>query len=248
MTDFSLSIVVPMYNESDNVKKLINEIAQSVPENVDYEIIVVDDGSKDDTVGQLRAQQKEIKTLRILEHTHNAGQSAALISGVKHAHHAVIVTLDGDGQNDPNDITELCKLYLANQEKNTNKPLVVLGNRRKRYDTPFRRLSSRIANIVRRYFLKDNCIDTGCSLKLFPKDLFLSLPYFNHMHRFLPALFIRANATIMNVPVNHRPRHAGVSKYGLNNRLWCGIVDLMGVSWLMRRNCSVSVKQPHDKI
>lgn len=232
--NFSLSLIVPVYNESGNVQLLTEEIIQALPtDQYQYEIIFVDDGSKDETPQRLEALRNLYSQVRVVTHTKNYGQSAALITGAKAAKNAWIVTLDGDGQNDPADIVLLCKAL-----KESAVSSVVLGNRKKRQDTWVRRISSRIANRFRQKLLKDDCPDTGCSLKLFPRDAFLELPRFNHMHRYFPALFKRYHFNIINVPVNHRPRLHGISKYGLNNRLWVGITDIIGVMWLMRRPCS----------
>lgn len=233
LKSFSLSIVIPVYNESGNVQILTEEIIQALSaHDYLYEIIFVDDGSKDETPQRLEALQNLYSQVRIITHTKNYGQSAALVSGAKAAQYSWIVTLDGDGQNDPADIVVLCKAL-----KEAEKQSVILGNRKKRQDTWLRRASSRIANRFRQKLLKDDCPDTGCSLKLFPRDVFLELPRFNHMHRYFPALFKRYHFDIINVPVNHRPRLHGVSKYGLSNRLWVGIADIIGVMWLIRRPC-----------
>lgn len=235
---YSLSVVIPVYNESDNVETLTQEIIQALPlEHYQYEIIFVDDGSKDDTPKRLKELAKKHPAVKIVTHRKNYGQSAGLISGVKTAQHPWIITIDGDGQNDPMDIP-----LLFNTLQKDQKPSVILGNRKKRNDSLVRKLSSRIANNFRQMLLKDHCPDTGCSLKLLPRDAFLELPRFNHLHRYLPALFQRAGFSIINVPVNHRPRVHGVSKYGVKNRLWTGLIDIMGVMWLIRRPC-----QPESK-
>jgi dolichol-phosphate mannosyltransferase len=172
--------------------------------------------------------------LQVIRHKSNFGQSAALVTGAKAACYPWLVTMDGDGQNDPADIP---LLFAQLKDSST----VVLGNRKKRDDNQLRRLSSKIGNGIRQWLLTDDCPDTGCSLKLFPKDAFLALPHFNHLHRFLPALFKRAGFKLVNVPVNHRPRLYGVSKYGVLNRLFVGIHDLIGVRWLLKRPCSPEV-------
>lgn len=231
--NFSLSIVIPVYNESGNVQILTEEIIQSLSTTqYKYEIIFVDDGSKDETPQNLATLKNLYPQVNVVTHQKNYGQSAALISGAKAARNSWIVTLDGDGQNDPADIVLLCKAF-----EDASQSSVILGNRKKRQDSWLRRVSSRVANRFRQKLLKDDCPDTGCSLKLFPRDIFLELPRFNHMHRYFPALFKRYHFEIINVPVNHRPRMHGTSKYGLNNRLWVGITDIMGVMWLMRRPC-----------
>lgn len=228
-----ISIIIPVYNEAENIEALHTEImearsAYSSP----FEIIFVDDGSLDNTAHILKALSTSMPALVYLSHKRNYGQSAAIISGVKKARYPWIVTLDGDGQNDPGDI----ECLLATLKKQPVKT-VVFGNRHKRNDEWLRILSSRIGNRMRRALLNDDSSDTGCSLKLFPREAFLALPHFNHLHRFLPALFKRAGFKIVNIAVHHRPRKHGVSKYGVRNRLWIGIFDLLGVYWLMKRPC-----------
>jgi dolichol-phosphate mannosyltransferase len=230
-----LSVVIPMFNEAENVGTLLQEVRSALGGRVDYEIVVVDDGSTDGTWKRLMELRSEIPELRPVRHSVNFGQSAAIASGVKAARSPWIATLDGDGQNDPADIPELWNQrdqYVASQH-----PLLIAGRRRKRNDTWLRRLSSRVANGVRQWLLRDDCSDTGCGLKIFERSAFLDVPRFDHMHRFLPALFKRAGGTVINIPVNHRPRMRGQSKYGVWNRLWVGIVDLFGVMWLQRRAC-----------
>lgn len=241
MHEINISIIIPMYNEEDNVEHLLQEIQETLHSRVNYEIIVVDDGSTDNTYQKLKALQPKIPELVVIRHAKNVGQSVALVSAAKCARNEWLVTLDGDGQNNPKDIL---KLYAICQGKvHLNKPFVIFGNREKRNDTLVRRLSSRIANKIRSSLLKDSCPDTGCSLKMFPRDLFLQLPHFNHLHRYLPALFIRQGAEAYNIKVDHRPRLKGVSKYGIKNRLWVGIFDLIGVLWLQKRPCQVEVSR-----
>ncbi|KTD25987.1 glycosyltransferase family 2 protein [Legionella maceachernii] len=230
-----VSIVIPVYNEVDNVEALYQEIRAALPaDDFTYEVIFVDDGSVDGTVARLKTLAQVHKNLRVVYHKRNYGQSAALLSGARAARYSMLVTLDGDGQNDPADIP---RLFAHLQDANT----VVLGNRNKRDDNHLRKMSSLIGNRVRRQLLKDECSDTGCSLKLFPREAFLALPHFNHLHRFLPALFKRAGFKLINLPVNHRPRRHGVSKYGVMNRLFVGIHDLIGVRWLLKRPCAPEV-------
>lgn len=228
-----LSIVIPMFNEAENVANLLNEIHAALNGRLEYEIVVVSDGSDDSTEDILASLQSNMPALNVVIHNHKAGQSAAIVSGVCHSRAPWIATLDGDGQNDPADITAL--FDFTSSVDVASEPLLIAGNRRKRNDNPLRRLSSRIANGVRQSLLKDGCADTGCGLKIFPRETFLAIPHFDHMHRFLPALFQRQQARVINVPVNHRPRLAGSSKYGVWNRLWVGIIDLFGVLWLQRR-------------
>ncbi|GAB6042143.1 glycosyltransferase family 2 protein [Endothiovibrio diazotrophicus] len=228
-----LSVVVPVRNEAENIRPLIEEIRAALEGVADYEILYVDDGSDDDTPQRLREMQAEAPQLRVVRHRASCGQSTAVRSGVKQARGRWIATLDGDGQNDPADIPRLLEMV---RNEPPGEPLqMVAGWRRKRHDTPIRRLSSKIANGVRGGLLHDDTPDTGCGLKLFLRETFLDLPYFSHMHRFLPALVQRAGGRVVSVEVNHRPRTRGVSKYGIGNRLWVGIVDLFGVRWLQKR-------------
>lgn len=237
-----ISIVIPMYNEYDNVRPFMEEIYSALKEHVQqFEIIVVNDGSKDGTDNALDQMEQEIEQLRALHHDGNFGQSAATVSGVRAAKFPWIVTMDGDAQNDPHDIPKLLEKLEAHGP--INGALLIAGNRAKRNDSAVRKLSSRIGNGVRNMALKDDCMDTGCSLKLFSRDIFLQMPHFNHLHRFIPSLIKRANGKIINVPVNHRARTRGTSKYGVMNRLWVGIVDLFGVRWLMSRPCNPVIKE-----
>lgn len=240
LADNAVSIVIPMYNEADNVAPLLEEVCLSVKGFAAFEIIVIDDGSTDDTEARLKQMQTKIPVLTIVRHRANFGQSAGIMTGVRKAKYPWVVTLDGDGQNDPADIP---LLFAKLGELSTNtQPLLIVGNRKKRQDSWLRLVSTRIANSVRAKLLQDDCPDTGCGLKIFQRDAFLTLPHFNHVHRFLPALFKRAGGQVVNIPVNHRPRLRGQSKYGVMNRLWVGIVDLFGVVWLLRRPCRPEVE------
>ncbi|MFM9835213.1 MAG: glycosyltransferase family 2 protein [Methylophilaceae bacterium] len=222
-----LSVVVPVRNEQDNVASLIAEINAAL--TMEHEILYVDDGSTDSTYAALKALQKQYKQLRVIHHESSCGQSTAVRTGVKFAKYDWVATLDGDGQNDPADIPKLIDAL-------TEEVVLVGGNRRaSRRDTWVKRISSVIANGVRSRMLKDDTPDTGCGLKLFRRDAFLDLPYFDHMHRFLPALIKRQGGKILSVPVSHRNREHGKSNYGTLDRLLVGIVDLFGVSWLQRR-------------
>ena len=226
-----LSVVVPVHNERDNVFPLLTEIVAALRGKTDFEIVYVDDCSRDDTLSVLTAAKAQFPELRVVRHIAQSGQSTAVRNGVKAARGTWIATLDGDGQNDPADIPKL----IAARDENRGFALV-MGNRRgSRRDTLYRKLQSSIANGVRSGLLGDGTPDTGCGIKLFPRDLFLELPRFDHMHRFLPALFQRHGARVISVPVSHRPRLRGTSKYGMFNRLWVGIVDIAGVMWLRRR-------------
>jgi glycosyltransferase involved in cell wall biosynthesis len=227
-----LSVVVPVCNEAENVEPLAREIDAALAGRA-YEMIFVDDGSTDDTAINLRRLKSTLPALRVLRHSFRSGQSAAVASGVRAAKGAWIATLDGDGQNDPADIP---KLIAARDLPENRSVHLIMGNRSaSRKDTAFRRLQSRIANGVRGGLLGDGTPDTGCGIKIFLRETFLDLPRFDHMHRFLPALFQRQGTRVISVPVSHRERTRGTSKYGMLNRLWVGIVDIIGVMWLRRR-------------
>ncbi|MCF7965972.1 glycosyltransferase family 2 protein [Methylobacter sp. Wu8] len=229
-----ISIVVPVYNEADNIVSLIEEIVTAMNQAEAYEIIYVDDGSNDGTATVLRQTQQHIKVLRVIRHQQSCGQSAAIHTGVKAANYSCIATLDGDGQNDPADIPRLHEILMQQRKINSNLWMVA-GWRNRRHDSAWRLFSSKVANAVRSRLLGDNTPDTGCGLKVFLRDKFLTLPYFDHMHRFLPALVLRAGGQVISEPVRHRVRVHGYSKYGTLDRLWVGIADILGVIWLQRR-------------
>ena len=223
-----ISVVVPVKNEQDNVASLIAEIDAALSK-VKHEIIYVNDGSTDATLSTLKQLQKKYKQLRVISHQQSCGQSTAVRTGVKFARYDWVATLDGDGQNNPADIPKLIEAVSEGVE-------LVGGNRRQsRRDTFIKRISSVIANTVRSAMLRDDTPDTGCGLKLFQREAFLDLPYFDHMHRFLPALIKRRGGKIVSVHVQHRNREHGKSNYGTLDRLIVGIVDLFGVAWLQRR-------------
>ena len=224
-----LSVVVPVRNEQDNVASLIAEINAALQPVIQHEIIYVDDGSTDGTYGTLKELQRQYTQLRIVRHAKSCGQSTAVRTGVKLAKFDWIATLDGDGQNNPADIPKLLSALAEGVE-------LVGGNRRQsRRDTWIKRVSSVIANTVRSNMLKDDTPDTGCGLKMFSRAAYLDLPYFDHMHRFLPALIKRRGGKVVSVHVSHRNREHGKSNYGTLDRLMVGIVDLFGVAWLQRR-------------
>ncbi|HTU52924.1 MAG TPA: glycosyltransferase family 2 protein [Acetobacteraceae bacterium] len=225
-----LSMVVAMHDEAGNVGPLIDEIAGAV-KGIRFEIVAVDDGSADATAAELQAAAERCRSLRVLRHRAQAGQSMALITGIKAARGEWIATLDGDGQNDPADIRRL----LAAARQHGTEPVLIAGHRQRRRDSLAKRWGSRFANTVRARLLGDATPDTGCGLKIFRRADFLVLPHFNHMHRFLPALFLRHGGTVLSLPVNHRPRTRGRSHYGSLDRLLVGITDLAGVLWLLRR-------------
>jgi dolichol-phosphate mannosyltransferase len=226
-----LSIVVPVRNEQDNILPLLAEIHAALENLGEFEVVYVDDGSKDATRARLVEAQTQHPRLRVLAHRESCGQSAALMTGMRAARGDWIATLDGDGQNDPADIA---KLISARAGGPANLQLVA-GYRKKRHDSWIKRVSSRVANAVRSRLLGDATPDTGCGLKLISRSACLELPFFDHMHRFLPALVQRNGGATISVEVSHRPRTRGVSNYGLFDRLWVGIVDLFGVAWLQRR-------------
>lgn len=230
-----ISVVVPVYNEKDNIAPLIAEIKQAAQDFPLTEIIYVDDTSNDGSWDVLKDLRQSEPLLRIIRHEKNSGQSAALWTGVKAARSGLIVTMDGDGQNDPADIKALWAVYGGVSDPEALPKKMVLGERVKRNDNWVRRLSSRLANGIRRALLKDDTKDTGCSLKLFRRADYLDLPYFDHMHRFLPALMKRDEVELAHVGVSHRPRTHGVSKYGTLDRALVGMADIRGVSWLQKR-------------
>lgn len=228
-----LSVVVPVRNEEDNILPLLAEIHAALESRAEFEVLYVDDGSDDASLGVLRGALARYPRLRVLSHAERCGQSAALLTGVRAARGAWIATLDGDGQNDPGDLPKL----LAARDAAARPPNLQLvgGWRRSRRDSGLKRLSSRVANAVRSRLLGDATPDTGCGLKLVARAAYLELPFFDHMHRFLPALVQRNGGATLSVEVSHRPRTRGRSNYGLHNRLWIGLVDLAGVLWLQRR-------------
>jgi dolichol-phosphate mannosyltransferase len=231
-----LSVVVPVHNESENVASLLEEIHAALDGHLDFEAVFVDDASSDDTSLRLIELARRFPRLRVLRHRRNAGQSTAIATGVRAARGRLIATLDGDGQNDPADIPVLLNRWRTEGgDSEAHEPLLLAGWRSTRNDNWLRRLSSRIANGVRGRLLGDGTPDTGCGLKLLGRETFLALPYFDHMHRFLPALVVRHGGRVISVPVRHRPRTRGRSHYGVWNRLWVGLVDLGGVMWLRRR-------------
>jgi len=229
-----LSVVVPVHNEADNVEALIEEIHAALRGQASFEVLFVDDASDDTTLQRLTDLGRRFSRLRVLHHRRNCGQSTAIATGVRHARGQFIATLDGDGQNDPADLPALLARW-RDESAVGRGPLLLAGWRAQRRDTWLRRVSSRVANAVRSRLLGDATPDTGCGLKLFEREAFLALPFFDHMHRFLPALFLRAGGRVVSVPVRHRPRLRGHSHYGVWNRLGVGIVDLIGVSWLRGR-------------
>jgi glycosyltransferase involved in cell wall biosynthesis len=227
----TVSVVVPVKDEAENVAALAREIAAAMKAEPDHEIIFVDDGSSDGTAAALTALKSEIPNFRPLRHGRNLGQSRGIRTGVRAAKGDIIVTLDGDGQNDPADIPALLRILRGDPNLG-----LVSGVRVKRKDTASRRFASKLGNGLRGALLKDGAADTGCGLKVFYRGAFLELPYFDHIHRYLIALVQREGWKVAFTPVNHRPRLAGRSKYTNLGRLLVSVNDLLGVRWLQRRH------------
>ena len=227
-----LSVVVPVFNERDNIAPLIGEIVAALRGRLAFEVVYVDDGSRDDSLAVLQSLKTSTPELRVIAHEKQSGQSTAIRNGIKAARGAWIATLDGDGQNDPADIPKL----LAARAAADPGIRLFAGWRVDRQDSGSKRWASKFANALRSRLLRDETPDTGCGIKLFERAVFLELPYFDHMHRYLPALFKRAGWRSVSVPVHHRQRSAGVSKYNNLGRAWVGLRDLRGVAWLIRRS------------
>jgi len=234
-----LSVVVPVFNEEANVVPLVREIVAALRGRLDFEVVFVDDCSRDGTVGALQALRDEVPELRVLRHGTQSGQSAAIRNGVKAARGAWIATLDGDGQNDPADIPKL----LAERDAAGPEVKLFAGWRVDRQDSGSKRWASKWANAIRARMLRDDTPDTGCGTKLFERTAFLELPYFDHMHRYLPALVQRAGWRTRSVPVRHRARSAGASKYNNLQRALVGLRDLRGVAWLIARSHRPDVRE-----
>ena len=234
-----ISVVVPVFNEQDNVAPLVREIVAALRGVVPFEIVYVDDNSRDNTLQVLQSLKADLPELRVLHHVSQSGQSTAVRTGVKAARGAWIATLDGDGQNDPADIPKL----IAKRGDDPGEVKLFAGWRVNRQDSGSKRWASKWANAIRTRMLRDDTPDTGCGIKLFERNAFLDLPYFDHMHRYLPALMQRAGWKTVSVPVNHRPRTTGVSKYNNLNRALVGIRDLRGVAWLITRSKRTAVEE-----
>jgi len=244
MSTPQLSVVVPVFNEQDNVAPLVGEIVaalrgRAADDGGDFEIVYVDDHSSDGTLAALQRLKAETPELRVLRHVNQSGQSTAIRNGVRAARGRWIATLDGDGQNDPADIPKL----IAQRAQSAGDVKLFAGWRVNRQDSGSKRWASKWANAIRSRMLRDDTPDTGCGIKLFEREAFLDLPHFNHMHRYLPALMQRAGWKTVSVPVNHRHRTAGVSKYNNLNRALVGISDLRGVAWLIRRGKVTAVEE-----
>jgi dolichol-phosphate mannosyltransferase len=233
--DPAVAVVVPVRNEAGNIATLVAEIAKALDGQWRFEVIYVNDGSSDDSEAELKRLMAQYPWLRRVRHKRSCGQSAAVRSGVSAARAPLIVTLDGDGQNNPAFIPALLRALEAGSSRIGLQIGLVAGQRVGRQTSGFKKFQSRIANAVRSAVLRDGTRDTGCGLKAFPREVFLRLPYFDGLHRFLPALVKREGYEIGYVDVVDRPRGAGVSNYGMWDRLWVGILDLAGVWWLIRR-------------
>jgi dolichol-phosphate mannosyltransferase len=229
--DPAVSVVVPVRNEAGNIALLVAEIAKALDGQWSFEVVYVDDGSTDGTEAELKRLMTQHAWLRRVRHKQSCGQSAAVRTGVAAARAPIVATLDGDGQNDPAFVPALVRALEAGNPRVG----LVAGQRVGRKSSGFKKLQSRIANAVRGAVLRDGTRDTGCGLKAFRRAVFLGLPYFDGLHRFLPALIRREGFDIGYVDVVDRPRAHGVSNYGMWDRLWIGILDLAGVWWLIRR-------------
>ena len=227
----TFSIIIPIYNESESIFDLIKEIHSEFKKNIP-ELIIVDDGSNDD----FYKQRHELKKLnvRILRHKKNLGKCRAMLTGISNARNNLICIMDGDGQNPPYEVKKMINFW-RNLSKKEQDNSLICGNRKIRKDTFIKRLSSKVANTIRRFLLKDDCNDTACALKIFNRSDYLKIKYFRNMHRFLPALFKMNNCKIFNVQVDDRLRYSGVSKYSFNNRFWVGIIDLIKVYFLIKK-------------
>lgn len=230
-----LTVVVPVKDEVENAVPLLMEICAALRGRTPFEVIFIDDASGDGTAGALIEARQKVPELRVLRHGRNSGQSRAVRTGVLAARGRLIATLDGDGQNDPADIPLLLDVWGKEEGKGGVLGLVA-GQRVKRQDNWIKRISSRVGNGVRQWLLDDGTRDTGCGLKLFAREAFLQLPYFDHIHRFLPAMMLREGFRVSHADVRHRPRSHGISKYGTLDRLLVSLSDLIGVRWLLRRS------------
>ncbi len=228
-----ISVVIPAKDELENIKPLVEEIYTALSDLADFEIVYVDDGSDDGTFDEIsRLKNAGFPVLRALKHKDSVGQSTAIYNGIKAAKGELIITLDADGQNNPINIPAMLEKAM---EFPAGEHFCIAGYRKNRKDTAWKRFQSRIANKVRARILHDGTPDTGCGLKIFPRDTFLQLPYFDHMHRYIPALVHRLEGKIVVVEVDHRDRQAGISKYDMWGRLWVGLIDMWAVRWLQKR-------------
>lgn len=228
-----LTVVIAAFDEEETVEAVLRELCETLGDSIHFEVLVVDDGSRDRTYEIVRGLCDELPKLRLVGHPRNLGKSAAILTAAHEARGRWVLTMDADGQNDPSDFLHLWEAAL---EVPAGMPTIICGRRSHRADTRFKWLSSKIANAVRRSLLNDETPDTGCGIKLFPRQAFLELPQFHNIHRFLPCLFLRQGGKTLSLTVNDRPRQGGVSKFGFSNRFFTGIVDLLGVMWMVRRS------------
>lgn len=243
-----ITIVIPAKNEVDNIRPLINEIRAAMDGRYHYELIYVDDGSTDQTFETLKSIHDEgFHQLQVIRHKASVGQSFSVLNGARHGRGEWLVVLDADGQNDPADIPGMLQVIQDAYAKDPKK-VGIIGHRVNRRDDWVKRLSSKLANGFRDWMLKDGIPDTGCGLKATRRDWYVRLPAFNHMHRYIPALIQSLGGEMLIHPVNHRPRMAGVSNYGVWNRLWVGLVDVFGVRWLQIRAKKIEIQEMiHDR-
>lgn len=239
-----LSVLIPVRNEADNILPLLEELEQALSSRYgdDFEVIYVDDASTDQTWQRLLQAQHQYRWLRLLQHQQAAGQSTAVHSGALAAHGEWLATLDGDGQNNPADLPRLLET-VRDAHQQQQQITGIIGYRRQRQDSTIKILSSRLANRFRGWLLKDDSPDNGCGIKILRRSTYQQLPYFDHMHRFIPSLVMRCGQHMLVAPVDHRPRLKGRSKYGTWNRLWVGIIDLLGVIWLNARAKQVQARE-----
>lgn len=240
----AVSVVIAAHNEAQNLPQLLAEVSAALRGQYAFEIIVVDDGSTDETPRLLEELMQKQAELRMIRHAGSCGQSQAVITGVTAARGELVATLDGDGQNDPSDLPQMLAELL--QPRFGRRVQMIAGHRTRRRDSWWRLFSSRVANGVRSRILRDGTPDTGCGIKVFYRSMFLQLPRFNHMHRFLPALVVRAGGEVISVSVNHRPRLHGRSHYDTLRRLLNGIIDLAGVAWLIHRSSLPEIEKDSE--
>ncbi|MEO6593594.1 MAG: glycosyltransferase family 2 protein [Planctomycetota bacterium] len=239
MTTLRFSLIVPIYNEAENVHQLLDEVEQVLVPHGPFEVLVVDDGSKDLSLQRMREwkQQRGATWLRIVSLVDNCGQSAAVMAGVEHARAPIVATIDGDMQNDPRDIPAM----LARVE--SGEADAVCGVRRNRQDTFVRRVSSKVGNGVRNWLTSDRVADAACGIKVIRREYFLRVPRFSGMHRFMATLVKYLGGKVAEMDVNHRPRAAGTAKYGIGNRIWKGLRDCFAVRWMRTRVLEHRVKE-----
>ncbi|NCB56684.1 MAG: glycosyltransferase [Gammaproteobacteria bacterium] len=239
----AVTVVIPAKNEAENIRPLINEIRAAMDDEFNYELIYVDDGSTDDTFNILKSIRDEgFSKLKVIRHQQSVGQSFSVLNGARHGAGEWLVVLDADGQNVPADIPGMLKTLQAAYASDPKK-VGIIGHRVTRRDDWIKRLSSKLANGFRDWMLKDGIPDTGCGLKATRREWYVQLPAFNHMHRYVPALIQSMGGEMLVHPVSHRPRMAGVSNYGVWNRLWVGLVDVFGVRWLQHRAKRIVIQE-----